>query len=386
MLLLLASCAYEPPLAETTDYPHATTLSGEMVLASGVPDTDTRVGHVLLYDINDLPPPKGFGAPLDFTTTRTEDWGYTSVSLDTGAPVNGVASAEWAMAGVPDGTWLLTALVDNDGDFSPFPGISDYAGGAPCGDQVGAYVTDAVTGTPVPITTTAPDHIAGLDLVVGPPIPFERPAFEMWTADAKENGYAPLEQVNTLVIDPTLSPLAVPQVINLISHPVAHPMLTLNPTASANCPTTFTVIRRDIDGDGAVDPHPSVLGGVDYEDVYPIVLMALVLDADGNEPEGTIISPLPIRPTYDTSVPAETPFTTTQLQLLFTGTFLEIIDGEQVEYEGDPPEGVWGVAVLNENGQMWQVPNGLSDPDTWPEFADSIDPTQGAVVVTAVGD
>ena len=72
MLLLLASCAYEPPLAETTDYPHATTLSGEMVLASGVPDTDTRVGHVLLYDINDLPPPKGFGAPLDFTTTRTE--------------------------------------------------------------------------------------------------------------------------------------------------------------------------------------------------------------------------------------------------------------------------------------------------------------------------
>ena len=41
--------------------------------------------------------------------------------------------------------------------------------------------------------------------------------------------------------------------------------------------------------------------------------------------------------------------------------------------------------MLNENGQMWQVPNGLSDPDTWPEFADWIDPTQGAMVVTAVG-
>jgi len=384
MLLLLASCAYEPPLAETEDYPYATTLSGDIVQAGGVPDSETRIGHVLLYDINDLPPPAGFGLPVDLSTVPSDAWGYASNVLDTGGETLGVASAPWAMAGIPDGTWLVTALVDNDGDFSPFPGISDFAGGATCGDQTGAYVTDALTQTPLPITTTAPDHISGLNLVVGPPIPFERPAFELWTAGDGPD-YAPAEQSTLITIDPTLSPLAVPQVINLVSHPVAHPMLILNPTASAHCPTTFTVIRRDADGDGNVDPHPSALGSIGYEDVYPIVIMALVADADGNPPTGnTIISPLPVRPTYDTSQALETPFQETLLQLLFTGTFIELVDGEQVEYQGAPPEGTWGVAVLNENGQMWQVPNGLADPDTWPQFADDIDATQSGVVVTAI--
>ena len=382
MLLLLASCAYEPPLAETEDYPYATTLSGDIVLAGGVPDSGTRIGHVLLYDIDDLPPPAGFGAPVDLSTVPTDAWGYASNIIDTGGETLGVASAPWAMAGIPDGTWLVTALIDNDGDFSPFPGISDFAGGATCGDQTGAYVTDALTQTPLPITTSAPDHIDGLNLVVGPPIPFERPAFEMWTASEGPE-YAPAEQSNVIVIDPTLSPLTDPQVINLVSHPVTHPMLTLKPTSSADCPTTFTVIRRDADGDGTVDPHPSALGGLGYEDVYPLVFLVRVADAYGNPPTGnTIISPLPIRPTYDTTQALETPFGETLLQVLFTGTFLEVVDGAQVEYTGATLEGTWAIVVVNENGQMWQLPNGLADPDTWPQFADDIDPTQGGVVVT----
>ena len=387
MMLLLLACAYEPPLAPSADYPESSSLSGEVVLVGGVPDTDVRIGHVLLYDVENPPPPEAFGAPMDFSTIGTDGWSYSTSVVDTGgSTVNATASGEWSITGVPDGDWLLTALVDNDGDFNPFPGISDFAGGATCGDQVGAYLFNA-GGAPAPVRTVAPSYQDGLDLLVGPPIPFERPAFELWTADSAANGYAPLVQSNLITIDPSVSPLVKFQFINLVSHPVAHPLLTLNPTASASCPTTFTVVRRDADGDGLVDPHPSALGGAGYEDVYPVVIIALVADADGNpipDDANTIISPLPIRPTYDTSVPVETPFTTTELQLLFTGVFYELVDGERVELE-EPVEGTWGLAVLNENGQMWQVPNGLSDPDTWPEFADWIDPTQGAMVVTAVG-
>jgi len=384
-MLFLLACAYEPPLALSEDYPEASSLAGDLVLASGVPDTETRIGHVLLYDVEDLPPPQGFGGPVDLSTVATSAWSYASAYDGTGLK-KGTASAEWELTGVPDGTWILAALVDNDGDFSPFPGISDFAGGATCGDQAGAYVFDALSSVPVPITTTAPSYLDGLDLLVGPPILFERPAFELWTTDAAETGFAPLEQSDVITIDPTLSPQEKAQVINLVSHPVAHPLLTLNPTASANCPTTFTVLRRDTDGDGAVDPHPSDLAFLGYEDVYPQVLMVLIVDADGNAPVGTFISPLPLLPSYDTSQPPNTAFTATHVQGLFTGVVYESVDGELIEVMDPRPfEGTWGLLVLNENGQTWQVPNGLSDPETWPEYANWIDPTQGAVVVTVVG-
>ena len=123
--------------------------------------------------------------------------------------------------------------------------------------------------------------------------------------------------------------------------------------------------------------------GLGYEDVYPLVILVRVADAYGNPPTGnTIISPLSIRPTYDTTQALEFPFRETLLQVMFTGTFLELVDGAQVEYVGPTLEGTWAIVVVNENGQMWQLPNGLADPDTWPQFANDIDPTQGGVVVT----
>ena len=384
-MLFLLACAYEPPLGLSEDYPAATSLSGELVLASGVPDTETRVGHVLLYDVEDLPPPQGFGGPVDLSTVASSAWSYATGYDGTGLK-NGTASAEWELTGVPDGTWILTALVDNDGDFSPFPGISGFAGGATCGDQTGAYVFDAASSSPVPITTTAPSYQDGLDLLVGPPIAFERPAFELWTPDTAENHFAPLAQSNLISIDPTIGPLEELQVINLVSHPVAHPLLTLNPTASSSCPTAFTVVRLDTDGDGEVDPHPSELAFFGYEQVYPQVLMVLIADAGGNKPVGTFVSPLPVLPYYNTNQPPNTPFTTTNVKVLFTGTVYESVGGELIELTDPAPmEGTWSLLVLNENGQTWQVPNGLSDAETWPEFAHWVDPTQGAVVVTVVG-
>ena len=164
MLLLSLACYTAPLIEDSASYPSQAAVSGELVLIQGTPTGGPGVGHVLLYDLNDPPPPAGFGSPATFSTVSRDAWSYATY-----ADVDGVASAAWSMTNVPPGDYLITALVDNDGDFNPFPGISDYAGGATCGDQTGAYVASATASGPLPVRLGTAQNIEELSLLLGSP-------------------------------------------------------------------------------------------------------------------------------------------------------------------------------------------------------------------------
>lgn len=356
LTLLLTSCDYQPDTlpVDSDDYPQQVTLSGHVILASGHDAPGTP--HVVLYDAARPPPPAGLGSPLNLAIAG--EWGALE-SADTGLPGQGVASAAWSMTGVSSGTYLLSALVDNDGDFNPFPGISDYAGGATCGDQLGAYLYTSADSSPLPFTVQAPDRIDNVDILVSSPLPFERPAFVL--------------HEDEVVLDHSIAPdpadlLGTLQVFTLKSTGIDAPLLTLNPPDAAECPTRFTILVRDADGDGVADPYPlsaevAALGAVD---MFPQVLLTYISDLDGNVPEeGSFVAPLIPSPFALGDYTPNVPFTTDTLPVVFLGAALAVDANGNVDrstlLEGDDfPTGIWGLAVLNHTGQIWLTPNSLA--------------------------
>ena len=132
-MLLLLSCVYEPAVVGSADYPETVTLSGDVVLYNGAPAGVAPVGHVLVYAADDLPPPAGFGSPIDLATISPDAWG----TAGTGG-VEGVVSAPWSITGLPDGDYVLTALIDNDNDFTSAVGRTEQknlGSRKPCGDR-----------------------------------------------------------------------------------------------------------------------------------------------------------------------------------------------------------------------------------------------------------
>ncbi|MED5373265.1 MAG: hypothetical protein VX899_19760 [Myxococcota bacterium] len=349
MLLLTLAC-YTPPVAlDTGSYPEQVVLSGDVVLAQGGPDQPGN-GHVLLYDATDPPPPNGTGSPVNFATFGASSW--TWAGPDTG---HGAASAEWAMTAISEGSYLLTALIDNDGDFKPFPANSDVTGGATCGDQVGAYVASAASSTPSVLTLTPPERVDGLTLLVGAPLETERPAF---TTD----GVSP-------VFDPTISPDPSDlegslQTLTLRSTGIDHDLLQLNSPQAAWCPTTFTLGLKDLDGDGAADPYPDAqLAALGALDMWPLVLLVQISDASGEPVETPALTQMLVSPFgVADETPVNTPFASDTLSLMFLPQAQRTLaDGTVEVLAGDAfPRGSYQLVVINQSGQLWAMPNSLA--------------------------
>jgi hypothetical protein len=404
MLALILACAYQPPLAPSDDYPETVSLSGQVVLTSGSADgletfdtgdstIERRVGHVVIYAADDLPPPSGFGSPLDLATLPSSAW-----SVGSGSGLEGVVSAEWSISGLPTGRYVVSALIDNDGDFNPFPQLSDFAGGATCGDQLGAYLVDAESGTPLPLDVQAPEHIEGLSILVSEPLTTERPAFVLDTIGT--DGTLPHQDLAKKFSPTGLADLPNFE-LTLAATGVVHPKLSLNHPGAVDCPTLFTVMTVDADGDGVADPHPvEAAASVGAPAMWPRVLFRLLLDEEGNPVEETWLSEgvIDFRPNEavgsvpgreqalaeDWVLPAlmtpNLPIGTSELPVLWTGQAAQLTDeglGE-VLTGGDIPGGTWGVIVMNHTGQSWVMPNQLSSEELW--GADALD-AQGAAVL-----
>ena len=390
MLLLTLSCAYEAPFVPYGDHPETVVLSGDVVLTSGSASVSTfdtggdaiarRVGHVVVYGAEDPPP---FGSPVALATIASAEWGSGS-GPRLGTTAEGVVSAPWAITGLDSGTYVVTALVDNDGDFNPF--FSDFAGGATRGDQIGAYVLDTDQEI-LPISVEAPDHVDGLSVLVGAALPYERPAFTLGAMGADTLPHLDLVDNVFKVHDFEF---------DLDSTGIAHPLLELNDPDAEDCPTDFTVIARDKDGDGVADGHAiEAAANLGALDMYPVVVLRHVLNEAGSVPEQTTISQalIDFRPnaeaganpspfqraqahSEDWTIPAtmvpNIPYSTTRLPLLWTGQAVPVLEdgsyGEALS-GADVPTGTWSLQVVNHTGQTWTTPNSLSSEELWGDAA-----------------
>lgn len=341
LFLLLASCGYVPPL-DTAAPPVLNVLAGEVVVTG--PDAVAPT-FVLLFDAADPPPPAGTGSPLDFTAVAAEEYTGDAASGVGG----GIQSAAWALTGVPDGSFLVTALMDADGDFHPL--LSSNAG-ATCGDWVGAHVTDLQTGTFARVAVSGGTLLDDVTIVVGQEMTTERPAF-------------------------TLPPTSVVQIapenqgFQLSSIGVHSEVLDLTGPFDGTdpCGTMFLVYAPDADGDGAPDPHPNPdLAAQGALDLWPKIYLQYWGPDVTREGEGleageswaaeALVDPTPF---YLGTAPVGVPTPATTLNALWVPAAIHTLpDGtEEVVYPPDLPAGLWSITVVQITGQTWTVPNEL---------------------------
>ncbi len=340
LLCTLAGCAYVPPLDSGLAPEPTAALSGVAITLDGTAPTGN--GHILLYDAADPPPPGGFGAPADLATFSGSAW----------SSVAGTASAPWSLTGVPEGTWLITALSDEDGDFNP---LYDFTAGATCGDRSGAYISDSASMSVQPLAVTPPQSIDGIPVVLGAPIETERPAFSLLDGGQVTQPASLHEYV------------ASPHLITLQSMGIHHELLELADPDAADCPARFHVTLLDADGDGALDPHSDeTFAAFGLYDIWPKVYLFYYQDTDGSSlPEGEAwVSEAAVYPLSFLHAgygPGDS-FLADTLPLLFVPGALHIgADGsEEVVYAPDLPSGYWGIAVFQQNGQTWITPNDLA--------------------------
>lgn len=355
LALLLLACAYEVPLdpeaAEVTNV-----LSGTVVVNGADAVADTMI---LLYEADNPPPPTGTGRPVSFATVPA-----SAFTTDAG----GVPSAPWSLTEVPNpggdilGEWLVTALMDVDGNFQP---LITATAGSTCGDWLGAYFSDIYTGEYASVPASGGEHVDGITVAVGFEMPTQRPAwaFPDGSATIAATAFSQF-QVQTTAIHAAIGADAEP-------YDLEGPF-----DGTAACQTAFWTYQTDADGDGAADAHPNPNFPSSIKDFWPRVYLRYLDDPR------YVSEAIPLPAAFGVGLPpVNTPTPATTLDVLFSGAALRLEDdGTSTLVEGeDVPRGAWAVTVVQFTGQTWTVPNELAEH---PSTDDAYDPAgQGGVLI-----
>jgi hypothetical protein len=330
--LLLLACAYEVPL-DSAAPPVTNVLAGTVVINGTDLVADTVI---LLYTADNPPPPAGTGRPASFATVPAG-----AFTTDAG----GIASAPWALTEVPDGEWLVTALMDVDGNFQPL--ISATAGST-CGDWLGAYFTDISTGEVATVPVSGGVLLDGLTVAVGREMPTERPAWRFPTASGAAIPTAAFAQFQ-------LTATGVHASIGVGEEPydLEGPF-----DGTADCQTAFWTYVTDADGDGLSDAHPNANFPSNIKDFWPRVYLRNVADPR------YVSEAIPLPAAFGIGLPAvNTPTPATTLDVLFSGAALRVDEDGTSELISDTtliPKGAWAVTVVQFTGQTWTLPNELA--------------------------
>ncbi len=361
----LVGCAYDAPIVPPTDasgdeIPVLNVISGEILLATTV----ETPGHVIVFatDAANPMPPYGTGRPITISTVPASE--FTDVAV-------GMRSAPFTVSGVPDGEWVLTALMDIDGDFNP---LSLGMSGSTCGDVGGAYLTDLTTRALAPVQVADGQLVADITITLASVFPLERPSFSV-TGFGAGGG----------VVDPS----AATPGFALTSMGIHSELVELaGPEAfgTAACGTIFPLYAPDSDDDGAFDPHPTY-GEAGLADVWPRIyatwLGEPILSEDGVTFNSTLEAgeswtaehvPSPAYVMDGTLTPGSYAYEA-GLDVLWMPiarhTYLDANGTPTSEVITDPaeiPSGAWSITVVSFTGQSWTVPNDLAayestDPD-----------------------
>lgn len=353
--LALAGCDYEAPINDLA--PEAlNAITGEVI----APDVSFPQPTVLfLADAANPMPPSGTGSPISFGTIPGNAF--------TSAP-GGLRAASFALPNVPDGTFLLTAFMDMDRNFHPAVGT---LAGATCGDLVGAHLAGLSGSTPAPLTVAGGELVSDIAVVLGVTLPFERPAFTVTAGSVALSNPATWGlRLDVVGIDASYGPE--------ISLTLDGPGDATNPADFAACKTLFWRHFRDLDADGAIDPHPDYPPELGLLDAWPRIYLEWLgapVDADDDgtidafdrgDVDGRVISealpytpcgPAPCAPPE--AVVVGQPFPASDLTAIFTGQALAIAADGTRSPTASPPTGAWKVTVILETGQTWSVPNEL---------------------------
>lgn len=333
-----AGCEWTPPLD-----PYApgvdNSLSGTVVYSGSAAPGDVIV---LLYDPADPPPPSGTGGPVAFSTVPADSF--------TGDAA-GIQAAKWALSQVPDGQWLVSALMDMDDDFHPLL-VSNA--GATCGDIAGGHLADLTTREFGLVSVSGGELLDDVTLLVASEYPIERPAFTFSTNA--------VDQVLAAVglADPTNTD----ELFTLQSTGIYSELIELEGPFDGTdaCDTAFWVHFVDDDGDGLPDAHPEASYaelGIPF--AWPRIYLRYLGDdlqvGEGYAAEA-IVDPLMLD-LFGGSVPVGVTTPVTQLSVAFVPAALHTLPSGSSELVSAPdlPAGAWSVTLVAETGQTWTVPN-----------------------------
>lgn len=415
LAILVSSCTYEAPLDPDAP-PLLNVIDGEVVfVGEGAADQTT----VLLFDADTPPPPAGTGTPISFATIPAASF--------TGEGA-GVQSASYALTRVPDGDWLVSALMDADGDFNPFTPVLS---GATCGDWLGSHVED-LAGTPAEVSVSGEHAIHDVTVLIGQEVTTERPVFSLvgspeLSIEEIVQGAPPLFRLRADALDTRypsgleveLGPTCAPDPALPCDPGV--PACPCDPARTDPCDTALWVELRDTDGDGVVDPYPDAAQAeAGLLDVWPRIYLEHLGAYGTFEHEGALLperwvaqahplaaeilfaaatapgGPLPPGVVAAGLGPVGEPFPTHELSATLVPIFLHYHaagqDGQDsngpfdlIDPTGEDtppvPVGAWSVTVISAGGQTWTLPNDVGLLDL-PPLDPDLDPTQQGKALT----
>lgn len=343
--LLLTACAWEAPLDPDAD-PVLNSAEGTVIYDGQAPPSYVVV---VAYDAADPPPPSGTGRPVTFATVPAEDFSLRE---------DGLLSAEWDLAYLPDGDWLISALMDVDQDFHPLVGA---VSGGTCGDKAGAYLTDLSGTTSAVLSVQGGELVTGVPIILSREYVYERPAFRF------ETNYIDQFGALTAMLDPTddteifvLSSTAIQSELTEITGPY---------DGSDPCDTAMIVHWVDDDGDGSADPHwIKEYANLGIRKAWPRFYASFLGSEAVPLAEGELyaVEAIPdpnLRDENGGDLPTGVPTPVTELRVAFPpAAFHFFPDGSsEIIQAPDLPQGEWSVTVVQESGQTWTLPNELPD-------------------------
>ncbi len=416
VLLISAGCGWDPPVSDNplSAPPLVNGISGSVVFAGNTPPAQT---FVTVYSADNPGPPAGTGGPITFSSVPAHAF------TGDGA---GLQSAPFAITQLPDGAYLVNALVDRDRDFSP---LSSSLAGATCGDWGGTHVTDLVTLGSAAVTVADGQLKDDVTVFVGQEFTLERPAFSFpdgpptVSKAAAAGPLPPRFRIEAARIDTAFAadlPLALGPACSVETDlpPGACETLAACPCEIDGLPACASALwlwMVDDDGDGLVDPYPAEaqaasgllniwprvflesmsedLPMFEYEgqmlperwvsEAFPLAVDIWLAAANGGGPAnfGPIGVPFPLAALDVSASPVFRHYHARgQLGVDANGPF-DLVDTRNGG-GGPVPTGAWSATVMSFTGQTWTLPNDIGLiplPSTAPaEF----DPATQAAVIT----